>query len=281
MHWVRKLLLVLICLPLAFHQPMPAVASDRDDTWVIQIKIVRDQLPKLHKNLFFKTTQDQWQKGFDTLIDNVPNLKDNEIRIELMRLVAMVGDGHTQTWYKGDFSMYPFSFKWFKDGIYCESATVNQKEAFSKKLVAVEGMPIDKVIEKMTPYLSHDNLYGLKTSILFWITDADFMESIGLVKDRKDAKYTFEDSKGKQVTVSARSYANYGAVPWDKDADYQEKVRSNPPIFRIHGEGNWARYFHDTKLLFFRYDYCDSYGMSDMVDWFQKRFLQNMRLKNL
>lgn len=256
----NKALAILCSLSLLSHFFIcPANALDRKEMWTGEIGILQDQLPKLHKNLFSNIAKEQWNNRLDKLKENIDQLTDSQVRVEMMKTVASVGDAHTST-YTTAISFFPFYFVWLKDGIFCESATSSQKDALCNKLVGIGGIEIDKAIEMVTECISHDNEYGLQDSLTYWLTDVDVLTGLGIIKDVNNAIYTFEDKNGKRVDVSARAYNSWGSVSWDKDDKYEDIIRTNPPIFRSNARYNyWADYFSQYSLVYIQYNRCRNY----------------------
>lgn len=256
----KKAFIIICCISLFsntfIHQ---AKALDRKESWINDIGIIQNQLPKLHKNLFFKITSDQWNNRLDKLKENIDQLTDSQVRVELMKTVASVGDGHTST-YLNTVNFFPFYFVWLKDGIFCEAATSSQKEALCNKLVAIGGIELDKVLEMVTECVSHDNDWGLKYNLTYWLIDVDLLTGLGIVKDSNNAIYTFEDKTGKRVDVSARAYNSWDLVSWDKDDKYEDIIRSNPPIYRSNKRYNyWVDFFPQYSLVYLQYNRCRNY----------------------
>lgn len=269
----NKALAILCCVSILFQVfVIPVNAVDRKEMWTSEIDILQDQLPKLHKNLFFNITKDQWNNRLDKLKENIDQLTDSQVRVEMMKTVASVGDGHTST-YLSAISFFPFYFVWLKDGVFCEAATSSQKDALCNKLVAIGGIEIDKVIEMVAECISHDNEYGLQDNLTYWLTDVDVLTGLGIIKDAKNAIYTFEDRKGKRVDVSAMAHDSWDSVSWDKDDKYEDVMRTNPPIFRSQPRYYyWGDYFSQCSLLYIQYNRCRSY-----TDYSFSEFIYDMK----
>src|SRR6185369_14786788 len=80
----------------------PGVSRDelsREDKWRADLRFLADELPKRHKNLFFKITREQFTREIAKIADAVPKLSDSEIRLALWRLATMIGDAHTRIYY--------------------------------------------------------------------------------------------------------------------------------------------------------------------------------------
>src|SRR5262245_3290599 len=63
--------------------------------WKGDIDTLVAELPKRHKNAFFKTTRRDFEQAAAALKEKLPTLTNADIVIGMARLVAMLGDGHT------------------------------------------------------------------------------------------------------------------------------------------------------------------------------------------
>src|SRR6266542_6722890 len=84
------------------------------------------EMPKDHKNLFHTMTRDQFESAVKELDRRIPSLARHQIIVEMARIVAMVGDGHTNIAPTRDpkigFRAYPVRLFLFQDGLYVRAA---------------------------------------------------------------------------------------------------------------------------------------------------------------
>src|SRR5262245_47324339 len=103
----RGVLMAVLCAALAAaHALIAQTAPDlsrselsREEKWREDLKYLADELPKRHKNLFFKITREQFDREIARIAESVPKLSDAEIKLSLWRLAAMIGDAHTRIQY--------------------------------------------------------------------------------------------------------------------------------------------------------------------------------------
>ena len=89
------------------------LSGDRNTKWKKDLDYLQEALPKKHPKLFFKVSEEQFNKEIDDLRNSVDNLNDDEIIDGMYKIVASVGDGHTKI--KRDFlKQYPMEFYYFK-----------------------------------------------------------------------------------------------------------------------------------------------------------------------
>ena len=72
-----------------------AVNAEEAVKWREDLRYMADQMPKYHNNLFHTITREQFDNSIKRLHDRIPQLARHQIIVEMAKIVAMVGDGHT------------------------------------------------------------------------------------------------------------------------------------------------------------------------------------------
>src|ERR1051325_273109 len=96
---------LILCLIFSTGLPQASAAS-REKKWHKDLKALRNNLPSLHVNLFFKMTPDQFNRAVSELDESIPFLQDHEITVGITRIVAMAGDAHTRLNWEGTASNF-------------------------------------------------------------------------------------------------------------------------------------------------------------------------------
>ena len=91
--------------------------------WHEDLAILREQMPRNHGNLFHTMTREEFDRAFDALEGKLPDLTTSQVKVGIMRLVAMVNDGHTRVRQEtlGN-HILPVRLHFFADGLYVVSA---------------------------------------------------------------------------------------------------------------------------------------------------------------
>ena len=66
--------------------------------WIQDLETFRTQLPKVHKNLFFKINQHEFDSLVYSLEKNVSYLSEMEIFFRLKQITSKIGDTHTSVY---------------------------------------------------------------------------------------------------------------------------------------------------------------------------------------
>src|SRR5262249_39648776 len=115
--------------------PPAAITAEQ---WREDLAVFANQAPNVHKNLFHAMTREQFDAAIQRLKDRVPTLSRNQIIVELVRIVAQIGDGHSYVSLLEppiSFRRYPIKLYEFPDGIYVVAADPKYKAIVGGRVV--------------------------------------------------------------------------------------------------------------------------------------------------
>jgi len=141
----------------------------------------------------------------DALIKRIPWMRERDIILNLPRLVAALGDLHSNLddayW---QYDVTPFFFAYMTDGYYFYayhdggfSAREQEVALLGSKLVAVNGHDLAAVLEGAAQILASENPYGTRAGLYNPLMNPAILYAIGLHSDPESApEYTFEAPDG-------------------------------------------------------------------------------------
>src|SRR5262245_32824226 len=226
----------------------------RDDKWREDLKYLFAELPKRHKNLFFKITRVRFDREIARIIESVPKLSDSEIKLELRRLTAMIGDPHTRIPYFKE-KTYPIQLYQFSDGVFVTAATDEYKTALGARLVKIGETEIERAIEDLRPIITVENEWWFKHQFPNYLTDPEILHLLKILPSADGGDFTFSDWNGKKFVVklspvSAKKEDIKLIRPFDTPP-------ANPPLYlRNPEEYYWREYLADSKTLYVNYRRC-------------------------
>src|SRR6266576_2155546 len=83
------------------------------DAWRTDLSYLAAELPRRHVNAFHTISREGFADDVARLDAAIPNLNSDEVVVGLMRIVALVGDGHTHLDLPPSFPRYPIELHWF------------------------------------------------------------------------------------------------------------------------------------------------------------------------
>ncbi len=180
-------------------------ASDRVAGWREDLRLLAETLATRHKDAFTITSRERFDEAIRGLDSRLDGLTDQQTFYELKRLVALVGDAHTNLGdSKGRFNtpFCPFSVLILDDGTYVTAATEAQKGLLGLKITRIGAVEIDDAIDRLGALVPHENRAWLLAQVKNLIISPDALAFVGLADDNAHATFTLADAAGKETTVT-------------------------------------------------------------------------------
>ena len=146
-------------------RPDLQAASRSDSTFVRQwredLAYLARELPRRHKNLFHTVRREQFDSALAALDRKLPGLARHQVIVELARIVALVGDGHTNVAPTRDpkigFHTYPVKLYFFKDGLFVRSAAKAHADLVGARVVRIGRLTADEAYLAVRGLIGRDN----------------------------------------------------------------------------------------------------------------------------
>jgi len=207
----------------------PQAATDRppDSSFVRQwrddLAYLARELPRRHKNLFHSMRREQFDSALAALDRKLPTLARHQVIVELARIVARVGDGHTNVAPTRDpgigFRAYPVKLYFFKDGLYIRSAAREQAELVGAKVIRIGRMTATQAYEAVRELIGRDNEMNARYFAPFLLVMPEVLHAIGAIDDPGNAPLLLEQAGTRTVAVLRPSGAA-AMMPSDTDVSW-------------------------------------------------------------
>jgi hypothetical protein len=188
--------------------------------WREDLRFMAREMERRHKNLYHHVSKTQFDAAVADLDARIPSLERNEIIVGMMRIAAMVGDGHTRVDPRKDtrfgFRSLPLKLYLFEDGIYVRAAAPGHAALVGARIEAVGGVPIGEAIRRVAEIASRDNDIGPKLFVPLYLGMPDILHALKL-SPRRDAA-SFRLSKGGRTWTATIPAAEVEPV-WPPDTD--------------------------------------------------------------
>ncbi len=222
----------------------PAEVSTMVSAWRSDLQLLAKELPKRHINLFHTLSKEDFEASVAQLDAKLPTLSSDQFLVELTRLLASIGEGHTTLhrflWY------LPLDLYLFSDGIYVRNAPRESEWVIGKKLTHLDGVPIDTVIETLSELISTDNKVWRNSAVTNLLIDATILSGLGFGDQWGVITYTVESEDGKSTDLTVTLGQQVQVPPPTK-----------LPLYRQHNDKHyWSIFEQASKLLYIQYNRC-------------------------
>ena len=256
-------------------QSLPPVSADSVQKWRADLQYLSVEMPKRHKNLFHRMTREQFDAAVHRLDERIPSLTRSQILVELARIVATVGDGHTSLFpfYNPTLGLhrYPIRFYLFKEGLYVQRGAPAYREVVGGRVIRIGNVDSAEAYRRMSDIVNRDNEMTVKDVTPSWLGFAEFLEGLGIVDNMEDALLTV-DKDGKQITVRLKPITMESAhsLAW---VDASDGAPNPLPLWRKDQQNPyWFEYLKDSRTLYLQYNAVEDKTGETLADFFHRVF---------
>jgi tetratricopeptide (TPR) repeat protein len=211
-------------------EPQAATAPSSDSSsirqWREDLAYLARELPRRHKNLFHTISRAQFDSALAVLDRKLPGLARHQVIIELARLVALVGDGHTNVAPTRDpkigFHTYPVRLYFFKDGLFIRSAAKAQADLVGAKVVRIGRLTADEAYLAVRGLIGRDNEMNARFFAPFLLAMPEVLHAIGAI-DQPDAAPLLLEQAGTRTVTVLHPAGLAAMMPSDTDVSWTQE----------------------------------------------------------
>lgn len=229
--------------------------------WREDLAFLRAEMPARHANLFHAMSRPSFDSAFAAIEARLPTLARHQVIVELERLAARIGDGHSNVSPWRDpairFRTLPVSFYAFEEGLFVRAATVESAGLLATRVVAIGGVPIDSAIARVRPLIGRDNEMGVRAWAPVLLAIPEVLHAVGLAASPERVTVTLERGRARTdvVLLPAGPFPLASGEPdrsWIGRAGWVDARDRAPEPLWLSDPGNlyWARYLPGERAMY-------------------------------
>lgn len=254
-----------VILPLTVHHALGQSTAPLDTVevrrWREDLTVLRTEMPARHANLFHAMSRAQFDSALQAIDQSLPRFARHQVIVELQKLDALVGDGHSNVspWRDTSavFHQLPVALYWFEDGLFVRAATEEQGALLGARVVGVGGVPVEQALARVRPLISRDNEMGVRAWEPVLLTMPEVLHAIGLSVDPTRATLRLETATGRrEVSLSTTSLfpmlTGETDRTWMKRQGWVDARDGAPEPLWLSDPQNkyWYRYLRESRSLY-------------------------------
>lgn len=286
----RHVLSAVLCAFLVGHSLFAQEKAQADppeksetEKWREDLRFMAEEMPRHHKNLFHTMTRAQFEGAVKRLDNRLPSLTRHQIIIELARIAALVGDGHTNIAPTRDpkigFRTYPVRLYLFKDGLYIRAAAREHASLVGTRIVRIGNSPVEQAYDAVREIIGRDNEMGVKFFAPFLLVMPEVLQALGLIEDMESARFVVE-SQGKQKVANLKPAGLADMMAPDTDiswltkpnwVDARDSAQRPVPLWLKDPQNKfWFEYLTDSRTVYVQFNQVGNKD-DETVEAFSKR----------
>lgn len=288
-------LCLALCLVSLLAQAQTNLSSEqwKEDVRHLQTKVHQD-----YSNLFIKTNKEEFDSATNVLINEIPSLKDHEITVRIAELVALFGYGHTALWLTSwrynravNFHQLPVNFYSFSEGIYLQGVHRDYKDLLAAKVLKIEDVEVEKVLEIIRPVVSAENDQFFKAHGIHYLGVPEVLHAKGVIQNMDEVELTVEI--GGQVikrkikpTISSEFPGKYSLIQSNENwlESRQQPENGETPLWLkdLHRKYHYE-YLPSDQVIYLRQSEVVNEDHESLADFYSKvsEFIDQNSVKRL
>jgi tetratricopeptide (TPR) repeat protein len=260
-----------------------AVSQAEAERWREDLRHMAREMETRHRNLFHTTTREQFEGLVRRLHERIPGLARHQIIVELARIAAGVGDGHTNVAPTRDpkvgFHTLPLKLYLFKDGPFVRAAERGHAELLGARVVKIGDASPEEAVARARAIVGRDNEMDVKFFAPLLLAMPEVLHALGLSEGPDAARFTFEKA-GRQQTLTLKAAGPAELLPPDTDLSWLPKegwvdMRDAAPVplwLREPKNKFWFERLPNSKVVYAQINEVHDKADESLAD-FSKRLL--------
>lgn len=178
----------------------------REEAWIGDLNYLQKRIIEAHYALDDIISEHDFNNLFDKLKPSASALSDEQIIVEIMKILGRLGSGHNfiipTTPKVGALKKLPIEFYQFNDGMFIIDAELGYEEWIGFKIEKFGETSIEEALEKTNIVNARDN--DMQTLWLgpYLLSMPDVLEGLGIIEYKDQVMLTVSDSEGKSQKLT-------------------------------------------------------------------------------
>lgn len=212
---MRFLLMITLLFFIHFSQAQSTVSSAE---WRSDLRFLQKRIHQDFSSLFRKISAEDFDARVETLYENIPDLEEHEIVVEMTKLIAAFGYGHTRLNLGSledskakAFGAFPFRLYAFSDGLFIQGVHQDYARALGAKVLRIGQMDVEQALAAVYPVVSAENEQFFKAYGIGYLTVPEVLHAQG-INDRLDRVTLLLEKDGQTFDLTFEA-GDFGEVP--------------------------------------------------------------------
>jgi hypothetical protein len=189
--------------------------------WRADLRYLATESVRRHKNAFHTVSRPAFNSAVAELDARIPALQRHEIIVGMMKIMAMIDDGHTNIYPTRDsvvgFRALPVALYLFSDGLYVRAARTPLAQLAGARVVAIGGQSPDEAYRRARVLVGKDNEQGARFWVPHLLAIPEVLHAIGLSPSPDSARLDLEvNGARRSVWLAAQGPVEMMAGDTDK-----------------------------------------------------------------
>jgi len=231
------------------------------ESWKQDVRYLSNLIVRVHPNAFAHVSQDIYDQEIADLQAQLSSLTDQQIEMRLVRLVAILQDGHSTLFPfqpATGFRMLPLQLFLFSDGWYVTDARPKYKWMVGRQVLRIGSKSVDEAYSMLRPFVGADNEVTIEDRAPFYLLCPEVLQAEGIAPDSDSVRFSIEGPQGTPTEVDIEPVALTTYLYWYFAPLQRWKRKPSeaaPPLYRQSTWDNyWFRYLEPQRTVYMAFN---------------------------
>jgi len=238
---------------------LPTNLTSRTQRWLFDLAYLVEEAERMHADPARPAFAPPFRNAAAQLKNEIPALNDDQIYLRMMKLVALLDDGHSAIYQPAGNSplesnprSLPLRFHIFPEGLYIVDGIDSWAELAGHRVLRFGDLEAEYVLQEMSAYRGVDNPMTWRwMGPQFFVGRLVLLHAVGASPDGKAVKLTLESPEGER-TIREIPGGNY---PLQRKLRPSPATAEQPPLWLSDIDTNfWLKPMHETHALYFQFN---------------------------
>ncbi|MGD8781127.1 MAG: tetratricopeptide repeat protein [Ignavibacteria bacterium] len=253
------------------------ITSQTTDEWRHDIDILTNKIEQYHPMPWAAISKEKFMTKADELKSNLSEWNKEKIIVEIMKLTALLEDGHTEVLLNYQESLnlwFPLRIEYFFDGIFITAADSINKELVGAEVLKLGKYDADSAYRLVGKTVARDSKHGIYRLTTNYLPNAIILKNLGIIDDEKQLELEVILQNGNKTKVTVNS-AKWGM--WNNWSWYKTNVPTSNKTVSIFDDKPDSLPLYLSKIIPSRIPYWFEYLKDDRMIYFQFNTVTNWK----
>jgi tetratricopeptide (TPR) repeat protein len=279
--FVLFLVALLFFTQTAFSQhafnPRPINFNLTAEQWRQDLRYFAKELPLRHRNAFHLMTRERFEKAVSSFDADIPKLTHAEIFVRFLKLISMVGDGHTSIEEASllGLGVYPIRFEVMQGKLFVTSADSSYSEIVGGNVTRIGDTAVADALKRVGDIAWGDGLneQSRKVETAFLLSSPKVLKGLKIVPSDDAMPLTVEkEGRVSVVEVKAvKDVVNYMRTAKRVNA-FDGAANPLPLYLKDRNNNYWFELVKDKRVLYVQFNSVENKPEESIASFFKRVF---------
>jgi hypothetical protein len=179
--------------------PPSAATTASASAWADDLAMIDQTVRTFHVSPFTIHPESEWIARLNAVSASIETAPPNQQIAMVASLIGLLDTHSAFVEIPGGWHFYGLLPYRFADGWFVIRA--DDESLVGDRLVSIGGVPIDRVVEGLTPLVPHDNPDGLLEGLVWELNSVEYLSGAGIVADPAHPAFALQKPDGATVSV--------------------------------------------------------------------------------